>query len=329
MHKHFSRREFLQVSSATAVAGAVGFSSRPLLAAPAGTRGPFRGTLCLFSKPVPQLSWTELAQAAKRAGFGGIDLTVRSEGHVLPQRAATDLPKAVAAIRAEGLEVPMITTALVSADDPNAGAILQTAGRLSIPFMKPGYYYYKFVNVIDEVEQAGRQFRGLVELAGRNGIQVGYHNHTDYIGAVVWDMARVIEPLDPRWGGYYLDVGNLAASCGETESKVATNLVLPRLKMAAVKDFLWKEVEPHQWHAQTCPLGQGFAPIKEFLRALAQSNFHGPISLHEEYAIPGLADEQGRALSREAVPKVIEAAKENLAYLKSLVREAYGEGGTS
>jgi sugar phosphate isomerase/epimerase len=330
MSKHLSRREFLQVSSATAIAGVAGFSA-PAAATPAapatpvGARGPFHGTLCMFSKPVPQLSWAELAKAAKNAGFDGIDLTVREEGHVAPDRAETDLPKAVAAIRAEGLEVPMITTELRTGDEPNAEPILRTASKLSIPYLKPGYYYYKIVHVADEVNEAGRKLRGLVELAGKYGIQVGYHNHTDYIGAVVWDMARVIEPLDPRWGGYYLDVGNLSASCGLTESKVATNLVLPRLKMAAVKDFRWKEVGPHRWHAVTCPLGQGFSPIKEFLQALAQSNFHGPISLHEEYEIPGLADDQGRALSREAIPKVMEAAKGNLAYLRSLVREAYGE----
>ena len=51
-----------------------------------------------------------------------------------PQRAAEDLPRAVAAIRAEGLEVPMITTELVSSDDSTAVPILTTAAKLSIPF---------------------------------------------------------------------------------------------------------------------------------------------------------------------------------------------------
>jgi sugar phosphate isomerase/epimerase len=322
MSKHLSRREFLQASSATAIAGAA-LSSFPTAAAQTQTRGPFRGTLCLFSKPVPQLNWSELGKAAKQAGFDGIDLTVRREGHVLPERAATDLPKAVAAIRAEGLEVPMITTELKTADDPTAEPILRTASQLSIPFLKPGYFHYKFVNVVNELNEAGRKLSGLVELAGKYGIQVGYHNHTEYIGAVVWDMARVIEPLDPRWGGYYLDVGNLSASCGLTESKVAINLVLPRLKMAAVKDFRWKQVGPRQWHPITCPVGQGFTPIKEFMQALAQANFHGPISLQQEFIIPGVAADQGIAISRATVPQVMESAKEGAAYLRSLLREAY------
>ncbi len=323
MNEHFSRREFLQVSVAAAMAGTVVPAACSAEAATTGARGPFRGTLCLFSKAVPQLSWRELAQSAKQAGFGGIDLTVRSEGHVLPARAAQDLPQAVAAIRAEGLEVPMITTELLGADDPTAIPILETAGKLSIPFLKPGYYHYKFVNVLQEFQEAGRQFRGLVELAGKNKIQVGYHNHPNYIGASLWDMASVIEPLDPRWCGYYLDLGHICVDSGEDEWKIATNLVIPRLKMIAVKDLTWKEGGPRRWQAATCPLGQGMAPWTEFLHILAQTNFHGPITLHEEFAVPGVADSQGLALSRETVPQVMSVAKQNLDYLKGLLREAY------
>ena len=323
MNKDFSRREFLRVSAAAAMASTVAPAASSAEAAPPGTRGPFRGTLCLFSKAVPQLSWRELAQNAKQAGFGGIDLTVRSEGHVLPARAAEDLPQAVAAIRAEGLEVPMITTELLRADDPTAIPILETAGKLSIPFLKPGYYHYKFVNVLQEFQEAGGQFRGLVDLAGKHKIQVGYHNHPNYIGASIWDMASVIEPLDPRWCGYYFDLGHICVDSGEDEWKIATNLVIPRLKMIAVKDLTWKEGGPRRWQAATCPLGQGMAPWKEFLHLLARTNFRGPITLHEEFAIPGVADSQGMALSRETVPQVMSAAKQNLAYLKGLLREAY------
>lgn len=323
MNQYFSRREFLQVSAAAIVANTVPPTAWSDAVSPAGARGPFRGTLCLFSKAVPQLNWRELAQSAKQAGFGGVDLTVRSEGHVLPARAAEDLPKAVAAIRAEGLEVPMITTELLRADDPTALPILEAAGKLSIPYLKPGYYRYKFVNVLQEFQEAGQDFRGLVELAGKHKIQVGYHNHPNYIGASIWDMAAVIEPLDPSWCGYYFDLGHLCVDSGEDEWKIATNLVMPRLKMIAVKDLTWKEGGPRRWQAVTCPLGQGMAPWKEFLRILAQSDFHGPITLHEEFAIPGVADNQGLALSRETVPQVMAAAKQNLDYLKRLLHEAY------
>jgi hypothetical protein len=56
------------------------------------------------------MDWRRLARSAKRLGFDGLDLTVRPGGHVLPERAADELPEAVATIRGEGLDVPMITT---------------------------------------------------------------------------------------------------------------------------------------------------------------------------------------------------------------------------
>lgn len=316
-----SRREFLQASSA--LAGAIALPPGFGATAAHPNRGPFRGTLCLFSKPVPQLTWQELAQSARIAGFGGIDLTVRRGGHVAPERVATDLPLAAAAIRDAGLQVPMITTELVTADDPTAEPILSAAGKLSIPFLKPGYYHYKFVNVLEELAAAGRQFRGLVDLAGKHGIQVGYHNHDGYIGAPTWDMARVIEPLDSRWCGYYFDLSQATSEGGVGGWRIAANLVMPRLKMVAAKDFIWKEVRLHEWQAENCILGQGMSRWKEFLQTLAQSSFRGPITVHEEYTIPGVSDEQGIALSRDKTPEVMAAAKRDLEYLKSLIQQAY------
>ncbi|MBS1851129.1 MAG: sugar phosphate isomerase/epimerase [Acidobacteria bacterium] len=322
MTKAFSRREFFQVSSAAAIAGAA-LSALPAAAAEVQGQGSFRGPLCLFSKAVPQLNWHELAQAAKEAGFAGVDLTVRGDGHVLPQNAVRDLPKAVEAIRAQGLEVPMITTELVEANDPTAEPILQTAKQLGIPFAKTGYYHYKMENVWKERNQAGEKLRGLVALAAKHEIQLGYHNHAHYIGAAIWDIGEIIEKLDSRWCGFYFDLGHSATDGGQGAWEIATNLVIPRLKMVAVKDFYWKEMPARRLEARTCPMGKGFVPWSDFLQTLAKSDFHGPVSLHDEYEIPGIADEQGRALSRAAVPAVMQAAQENLQYLKSLFRAAY------
>jgi len=321
MEKPLSRRTFLQVSSAATWAATRVLSARS--SALPNVPGPFRGTLCLFSKPVPKLTWPELAASAKRAGFGGIDLTVRSGGHVMPERAAEDLPKAVAAIRAEGLEVPMLTTELVRGDDPTAAPILSTAAKLSIPFIKPGYYHYKFVDVRKELAEAGNQFRGLVKVAEKYGVQVGFHNHAGYIGGQTWDIAPVIDTLDPKWAGYYYDLENAAEEGGAQGWRIAANLVMPRMKMMAVKDFYWKKTETEGWRETTCPLGEGMCKYKDFLRMAAVGGFHGPISLHIEYQIPGVSDDQGIALSRENDDAVMAAARRDLATLKPLLHEAY------
>jgi L-ribulose-5-phosphate 3-epimerase len=309
----------MQLSSAAALTAAF----RPVEQAFASASGGFRGTLCLFSKPVPQLKWQELAQHAKAAGFGGIDLTVRRDGHVMPSRAAEDLPKAVAAIRAEGLEVPMITTELLTDSDPTAAPIIRTAAELHIPFLKPGYYHYQFVDVRKELAAAGEQFRSLVGLGAKHGVQVGFHNHAGYIGCQLWDIASVMDTLDPKYAGYYYDLDNAAMEGGVEGWRIAANLVMPRLKMMGVKDFSWRKTEEKGWQATNCPLGEGMCKYPELLKMVAATGFHGPVSLHMEYEIAGVSNNQGIALSRETDDQVMVAAQRDLETLKSLLRTAY------
>src|SRR2546428_133079 len=121
-----SRRNFL----ITTTIGAAATSLADGRTETSASDHPFPARLCFFSKHLPALDPRRLAQNVKTAGFSAIDLTVRKRGHVLPERAAEDLPKAVAAIRGEGLEVPMITTELLSEADPTARPIFSVAGKL-------------------------------------------------------------------------------------------------------------------------------------------------------------------------------------------------------
>lgn len=297
-----TRREFLAASAAAPYAAAL----------PAGG---FNGKLCLFSKHLPEMEPRRVARTARELGFQGIDLTVRPKGHVLPERAAEDLPRAVEAIRAEGLDVPMITTALLSASDPTARPILKAAGRLRVPYFKAGYYRYAFADVRSELEKAGADFRTLVELGRECGVEVGYHNHAGYLGAPVWDMARIIDPLDPKWAGYYFDVCHATTEGGDAGWKIALNLVAPRLKMVAIKDMYWAKGE-RGWRPRICPLGEGMVDWKSYFGMLSRAGFGGPVSLHIEYDILGT----GAALETAT----IEAARRDLAFLKARIAEAFG-----
>jgi L-ribulose-5-phosphate 3-epimerase len=271
-------------------------------------------TICLFSKHLPELGWKDLARTTWETGFQGIDLTVRKGGHVLPENAARDLPQAVSAIRAEGLQVPMITTDVLSAT-PIAREVFATAGKLGIPFLKPGYYYYKFVDVRRELEEAARQFRELAELAAQHRVQVGFHNHARYVGAPVWDVARFMDNLDPQWTGYYFDACHAVTEGGDAGWKIAMNLASPRIKMIAVKDFIWEKTPKGRWEPRICPLGEGMVPWKEYFAMLAQSGFRGPVSLHIEYEIPGAT-----AAARQE--NTLAAARRDLAFLRARLQEA-------
>lgn len=306
-----TRRDFLQTMTMATCStiAELSFRSQPV------QTNSYNSAVCLFSKHLPTLNWTQLAKTVKEIGFDGVDLTVRAAGHVLPERAAEDLPKAVTTIKAEGLSVPMITTGLTSASDPTAKLILSTAGKLGIPFFKPGYYKYQLKSVYQELENFGVEFTALTVLSRQTGVQCGFHNHEGNIGAPLWDVARIIDRLDPKWVGYYFDVRHAVVEGGVGGWKIATNLVAPRLKMIAVKDFYW-EKSAKGWSVVNCPLGEGMVDWKQYFRLLRQADFRGPISLHLEYEIPG-------ATASEKEKNTIVAAKRDLEFLKAKLLEAY------
>jgi sugar phosphate isomerase/epimerase len=256
---------------------------------------------------MPKLSYDELGRVSREIGFGGVDLTVRPKGHVLPERAAEDLPRAVEAIRAHGLEVPMITTDLKSAADPAARPTLSTAGRLKIPFWKAGYWRYKTGEDPEkQIAELKQVVEALTALGREYGVVAGLHNHSgDNVGSAVWDYRELLHALDSRWVGYYFDPAHATIEGGLYGHTLATELALKNLKMVALKDFYWMK-KNGRWTVNWCPLGEGMVDWSNFFRALAQARFTGPISLHFEY--PGGEERDAIARDFEAAKKLIEAA---------------------
>jgi sugar phosphate isomerase/epimerase len=305
-----TRREWLAAAAKTAVSAAVFARAPGAGAAPQTAAAP--PVFCLFSKHLPELTWADVGRAVKDAGFEGVDLTVRTGGHVLPERAAEDLPKAIEAITAQGVKVPMITTELTSANSPVAKPLLQAAARAGVRYFKTGYWRYTAKpDVRAQVEAAGEALAGLAALARDCGIELGFHNHAAYIGAAIWDIAPAMDKLDPRWAGYYFDPRHAVAEGGGGAWKAATNLVMPRLKMIALKDCLWQK-GPKGWTIENCPLGEGLVDWTWFANTLRPARFSGPISIHLEYDIPG-------ATAEERTRKTLDAAKRDLAFARRIL----------
>lgn len=291
-----TRRELLQAAAAAALT-------------PLSGRAAEAPSFCLFSKHLPDLGWNDLGRAVKDSGFDGVDLTVRAKGHVLPERAAADLPRAIDAIRSHGLTVPMVTTELTSAKDPLAMPLLQAAAKSGVRYFKTGYWYWgTSPDVRAQLAAVGEALGGLTDLAKECGIELGFHNHNGYVGAALWDIAPAIDKLDPKWAGYYFDPRHAVAEGGGGSWKAAAHLVAPRLKMIALKDFYW-EKSPKGWVIQNCPMGEGAVDWTSMAKIVTGARFAGPISLHLEYDIPG-------STAAERTSRTLAAAVKDLAYAK-------------
>jgi len=304
-----SRRRFLQQSSLPASLLLVGEGKQD----PDGKDDWQPGPICLFSKHLPMLGWEALAEAVREAGFDGIDLTVRPGGHVRPERAVEDLPLAHAAIRRQGLALPMVTTNLTRADDPHASSLLATAGGLAIPFFKPGYYADRDADPVSETRRAMESFAELAALGARHRIVAGFHNHTGSLGSVLSEIDPVMRRIPPAYAGYYFDIRHAVCEGGGNGWRLAFQHAASRLRMIAIKDFFWARTD-RGWRPVDTPLGGGMVDWPLYFRKLRQVNFRGPVSLHLEYAVEGRTSTEQRR-------QILLAAQRDLAFVRRLIQE--------
>lgn len=308
-----NRRDFLQ---ATLAMPALALPHADAATAPSGT--PIADRICVFTDHLDDsgYSWSEVAGMLRRLGVCGPDLTVRPGGLVAPDRVETDLPRAVAAFRDAGLRVPMISTGLTSARDPAAVPTLKTMGSLGIRYFKLGYYHYDDASKWQERVNAVRSdLRTLLPLAERAGAVAGLHNHAGAtVGGALWDGWELLEPLDARRTGFYFDPAQATIEGGAHAWKLGFHRIASRLKMVAIKDFVWEKAAGG-WRTRWCPLGEGMVRWPEFFAMLARTPFEGPISLHIEYD-PGGATKSAR------FENSFIAAQKDLAFLRGALKAA-------
>ncbi len=131
----------------------------------------------IFSKHLQFLNYKDMAEAAVEMGFDGIDLTVRPDGHVLPERVETDLPKAIEAMHKVGLAPLMMTTAIEDADNKLDKRVLEAAAKQGMQYYRMNWYPYPEGKSMPEALQYYQQkVKGLSLLNKKLGLTGCYQN---------------------------------------------------------------------------------------------------------------------------------------------------------
>jgi sugar phosphate isomerase/epimerase len=236
-------------------------------------------SICAFIKFVQELSFEQLAEQIAAAGFSGIEATVRKGGQIEPEHAATKLPQLVEALRKHGLDITVMATNVLHADDPTSVELLKTASRLGIRRYRMGYHRYDLRRpVVPQLAEFKPEIDQLAALNRELGITAVYQNHagTRYVGATIWDLQRLLADVDPQEIGIAFDIRHATAESG-VSWPVLFNVAQPHMQAVYVKDFVWQQRKP-----QNVPLGEGQVD-PAFFNQLRRSGFDGPISLHVEY----------------------------------------------
>lgn len=285
---------------------------------PVGSPGPM--SINVFSKVFQWLGWKDMAIAAAAAGFDGIDLTVRPDGHVLPENVATDLPKAVDAIRKAGLDVHMICTAINRADDPLTEPVLKSASSLGISQYRLGWIGYDDKIGIDEnLKSIEKTLSGLAAMNKHYKIKGSYQNHSGVrFGAPLWDLAKLLQEIGSPWLGCQYDIRHAIVE-GAYSWPLAFKLLRPYINSIDIKDFIWAD-NNGKWETLNVPLGKGMVDFKTYFNLLKEANIRVPISLHYEYDLGGA--EHGDKKITAPKDEVLRSIRDDLSVLKKLLNEA-------
>ncbi len=270
----------------------------------------------IFTKCLQFLSYDEMAVLVAKQGFDGADLTVRSGGQVLPENVETDLPKAVKALRKEGVNSNMIVTNINNSEDRFTRPILKTMVNLGIKYYRMGYFDYDAGKPMPQnLDEIKRSFEKLEKLNREYGVSGNYQNHSGIrVGGPVWDLYHLIKDCDPEFIGVQYDIRHATVE-GGVSWPLGMKLLAPWIQTTDIKDFIWQKSENGKWQIVNVPLGEGMVDFKKYFELYKPMNIEAPISIHYEYDLGGA--EHGNKETSMGMEKIGAFLTADLRFLKN------------
>ena len=185
------RRQFAKSAASAAAAFAISARLRANFASPSSY------TYCAFVKFLTGLDFDKLADAMADAGFDGVEVTARKkESYIQPERAADELPRLKETLAKRNLEITILTTDILRADEPWAESLLRAAAEQGIKRYRLGFHRYDLSQpILPQLAALQSVFRDIAALNREIGIAALYQNHcgADMLGATVWDLHSLIK----------------------------------------------------------------------------------------------------------------------------------------
>ncbi|MBC3759182.1 TIM barrel protein [Hyunsoonleella sp. SJ7] len=274
----------------------------------------------IFSKHLQFLDYKETGAMASEMGFNGVDLTVRPNGHVLPESVVLDLPKAITEIKEGGAVCKMITTSIGSVENPLDVQILNTASTLGIEYYRTNWFKFKKdLSLKESLNHYQNEIKKLGELNKKLGVVGCYQNHAGTsIGASFWEIHEMLKTVNPDYFGTQYDIRHAIVEGGFSWEN-GFQLLHPKIKTIVLKDFKWGKVNG-QWKPINVPMGDGMVDFSKYFKLLKKHKLNPPVSLHLEYDLGGA--EKGHSKISIDKKVVYDAMKRDLNTVQKLWQSA-------
>ena len=289
--------------------------------------------LTLYSISLQWADYDEAADTAAKAGWPAIGWTVRDGGHVLPENVVRDLPKAVAAAKKAGLQVPIIITPIRDAESPYAEAYLDTMSKLGLRYYQaPTLAQYDYTKDLQpQLDVWKPRIERLAKLNEKYGTTAVYHveGGAGNIGGGAWDLWLLVKDFETKYVGMDLDLGH-ATMKGGPEVWEVIRFAHKNILSIASTDIRWaKKTDTAQgprrsdpgedwpWTAEYVVPGTGMVNFKAAFQYMKAIGFAGSFLHYSEYFVNVPGVKQPVSLLRPNVPK--DVPKE--LYISSLRRD--------
>ena len=306
-----SRRKFIATMTVagTAIPFVSGFNS--ILPEPDENNFPLR----LFSKPLDNYDFDFICECTKRAGLGGLDLTVRRGGKVEPADVETSLPDLISKSDKYNLSTDMIVTEIVSSNDIYTERILKTAAGSGVKYYRLGWFDYDSkVGIPETLEKCRIIFKELESLNRKFKIHGGYQNHSGTrVGAPVWDLHELISNLAPEFLGIQYDVRHAMVE-GTYTWPIGMRLIASNIKTLAVKDFTWETTDGVP-KPVSVPLGEGMIDWDHYFQIVKEFKINAPITLHVEYPLLNKDEEKLSLIQQQEI--IVRKLRRDTDFIKS------------
>jgi sugar phosphate isomerase/epimerase len=166
--------------------------------------------ITIFSKHLHWLDLKEMAETAASMGFDGIDLTIRPNGHVEPEKVEDQLPRAVEICKKVEIDIVMVCTTIQDISQSFTENILKTASELGIKYYRMDWYHYdKTIGIDENLENFLLKMQDLAGMNEHYKIKGAYQNHDGtWYGAPVWDLGVNLRKINSDWLGVQYDILN-------------------------------------------------------------------------------------------------------------------------
>ena len=260
--------------------------------------------IVLFEKPVQGLSYEEIAEEVAKMGLRGLEATIRPTGHILPENAAKEIPGMMKALQAAGLDTVIAATRLIDANSETSDFLKVLRDNGITKYRTEYFYYSKDGDPLAEMRSFKEKAKKLAELNASLGMEGIYQLHSGWknAGSLAWDMALILEDIEPKHFGVGFDLRHTKTD-GGSSWEMTERLARKHIRAIYVKDAKWEGERSDK--RVNVPLGTGFVTEKMFDQ-VRKNISPVPISLHMEWGKHQLYPTE---IAREAWPLIRQDAE--------------------